>query len=104
MLSRNNICYDLKKSHFRYSRDGITYVFSSRLHLDKFKERIDGNRKTINQSLSNRFNIAVNVDVLADIVLYCKIENRGFLIVARGENVECRSNLLYDGATVTAKS
>lgn len=104
MLSRNNICYDLKKSHFRCTRDGVTYVFSSRLHLDKFKERADDNRESINQSLSNRFNISVNVDVLADAVLYSRIENRGFLIVAGGELIECRSNLIFDGATVTTKS
>lgn len=104
MLSRNNICYDLRKSHFRCTRDGVTYVFSSRLHLNKFKERADAHRETINQSLSNRFNFAVNVNTLADVVLYNKIETRGFLIVAEGEQIECQSKLLLNGVTATMKS
>ena len=101
MISRNGVYYDLKASSFRYTKDGLTYVFSSRLHLKKFKEKLIPHRDTINASLSRRFNLFINVPHIADIVLYRKIETRGFLVIDSVGNELCQNNIKYDCGKVT---
>lgn len=105
MISRNGIYYDLKQSIYRYKLDNITYVFSSLSHLQKFKMRYSDYRQKINESLSNRFNLDINVDRLADIICYIKVESRGFFIINdKGEEISCRKNLLLDGEKVMLKN
>lgn len=102
MLTPDGVCYDLKLSHYRCTHDNVTFVFSSQLHLDKFESRYKEHRKRVNLSLSKRFNFSVDASTLADVVLYRKIESRGFLIECKGERITCRTNLKLDGLTVTA--
>lgn len=101
MLTRNGVCYDFKLSQYRATVDGTTYVFSSQLHLDKFMSKYRDNRETVNRSLSNRFNVHVDVSALADIVLYKKIETRGFLIVTEDKELWQNKSLKYVGGQVT---
>lgn len=102
MISRNGICYDLEKSEYRTEINGITYVFSSQLHLDKFLKRRKENHDIINYSLTRRFNMNVDVKPLADIVLYKKIETRGFLLIVDGDTKICQNkHLKFGGGIVT---
>lgn len=103
MKSRRGICYDLNLSDYRTTVNGITYVFSSQIHLDKFTRKLKENRRTINTSLSKRFNLNIDVSDLADIILYKKVETRGFLIVTdEGINL-CQNNIQYVGVNPTLK-
>lgn len=104
MYSRNGVCYDLPKSAYRLTVNGLTYVFSSQLHLDKFKNKYRENRDIVNYSLSKRFNINVDVSQLADIVLYRKIETRGFLIVNNEGTNLWHENLRFVGGKVTHRN
>ena len=104
VITRNGVCYDLPRSTYRIKVDGLTYVFSSKLHLDKFKAKLKENRDIVNYSLTRRFNVAVNVSQLADVVLYKKIETRGFLIVTNEGNELCQENLKFVGGTATHKN
>lgn len=103
MKSRRGICYDLNISDYRTSINGITYVFSSQIHLDKFTRKLKENRHTINTSLSKRFNLNIDLSTLADLVLYKKVETRGFLIVTdEGINL-CQNNIQFVGENPTLK-
>lgn len=104
MISRNGVVYDLNVSPYRYTVDGLTYVFSSKLHLSKYKKKYRENRDIINYSLTRRFNMPVDVSQLADIVLYRKIETRGFLIVTVEGNELCQNNITYGGGVVITQS
>lgn len=97
MISKNGVFYELKKSCFRVTIDGITFVFSSNLHLQKFLDRLEDNRNTINKSLSNRFNLNIKVHAIADMTLYRKIETRGFYVLDDKGNELCQNNLILDG-------
>lgn len=104
LISRNGVCYDLNVSEYRYTTGNLTFVFSSQLHLDKFKNKVKENQEIINYSLTRRFNIKCDVTELANVVLYRKIETRGFLIVTN-EGVElCQENLIFVGGKVTVKN
>lgn len=101
MITRNGVVYDLTISSYRCTIDGLTFVFSSRLHLDNFKKRLHENRERINTSLSKRFNYNIDVSQLADLVLYRKIENRGFLVLTSEGKELWQNNLKYVGGHVT---
>lgn len=105
VITKNGVCYDFSLSEYRLKVDNLTFVFSSQLHLDKFKQRLKENRNTINRSLTKRFNVHINVNTLADIVLYKKIETRGFLIVTNeGTELWQRNDLTYVGGKVMLKN
>lgn len=101
VITRNGVCYDLSISEYRFTEGELTFVFSSKLHLEKFKKKLRENRDIVNYSLSKRFGFTVNVSYLADVVLYKKIETRGFLIVTNeGKELCQRSNLKFVGGKV----
>lgn len=104
MITRNGVCYDLSISPYRWTNGELTFMFSSKPHLDKFKKKMKENRDIINYSLSKRFNFTVNVSELADVVLYRKIETRGFLIVTREGKELCPNNIRFDGGEVTIQN
>lgn len=103
MKTRNGVCYDLNVSDYKMTVDNLTFVFSSKLHMTNFTKKYKENRDIINYSLSRRFNLPVNVDELADVVLYKKIETRGFLIMTNEGNKLCQKSLKCGGLKVTAK-
>lgn len=104
MITRNGVCYDLQMSPYRYTKNGLTFVFSSQTHLDKFKTKYKENRDIVNYSLTKRFKINVNVSQIADIVLYRKVETRGFLIVTAEGKTLCQKDLTFSGGKVTTQN
>lgn len=96
MMTKNGVCYELNKSPFRYKVEGVEYVFSSLLYVNKFKERLHENRESINNSLSKRFGYDVSANFLCDMVLYKKIEKRGFLVIVNGVDLEWEKEIKID--------
>lgn len=103
MLTRDGVCYDLTKSPYSCVKNGVTFFFSSQKHLEKFQDRLKTNRDTINYSLTKRFGFAVDVSTLADVVLYKKIETRGFLIEAEEVEYQWLKSIKCGGITVTTR-
>ena len=107
-LTRSGVAYDLKLSPHRRKIEYkgnvmLIFVFSSELYKTKFEEKLQENRKKINDSLSKRFGFEITNDVLCDLKLYTSIEKRGFLIESRKEGFECLSSLKLDGKNLTAR-
>lgn len=103
MITRNGIVYDLRLSPYYIKIGDATYYFSSKNHLEKFSEKLYDNRNAIHISLSNRFGIDIVLSLLADIVLYGKVETRGFFIVYKGVPYVCQKDITLNGATLTEK-
>lgn len=104
MMTRNGIVYNLELSPYKATIEGVTYMFSSINHLGKFMEKLDENREILSHSLSKRFNITINLNVLSDIVLYSKVETRGFHIIFEGVPYSCKKDIILSGATLTKKN
>ncbi len=103
--TRNNIYYDLKLSPFIYTTEqGVKFHFSSQLYHDKFKDQYLSYRERVENYLTKTYSIDVETKVFADVVLYSKIEKRGFLIIsARGEEF-CKEKILSNGAMLILKN
>jgi len=100
-MTRNGIEYNLAITPYRFTSNyGFTFCFSSQNHLSKFIEMKREHRTKINVSLTNRFGFGIRLNEIADIVLYKKIENRGFLIqLAGGNEITCLDNITLSGVT-----
>lgn len=104
MMTRNGIVYKLELSPYTFTIDETTFCFSSKNHLEKFAEKLTENRELIGYSLSKRFGFNINIKLLADIVLYSKVETRGFLIIRKGETYLCKKDIILSGGKVTKKN
>ena len=106
-LSRNNIAYDLHISPHRlevpYKNDTICYVFSSNLYKENFYNRLFEHREKIYESLSKRFGVRVENEILADLKLYMTIEKRGFLIITKEGKIEWQNDITLDGGMLTMR-
>ena len=108
MLTKAKICYDLHNTPYTHNMvcgdQKITLHFSSEMYLTKFKQRSEHNRKSIRDSLWNRFGININTDLIADLRLYHQLEKRGYLISVDGEKITCQNNIILDGPKLITKS
>lgn len=108
-LTKDGIAYDLRISPYKYiikydEEDYLEFKFSSRLYLNKFKDKLLVNRSKINESLTKRFGIKTINDKLCDIKLYSTIEKRGFLINFNEMGIECLNNIILDGNNLIMKN
>lgn len=103
-LTANGVCYDLKETPFQYERFGMVYCFSSRTHQEKFAREYRKREEWLSDSLSRRFKIKFDADMLADIQLYQMIEKRGFYVFdMEGDAYECPEDMEYLGHPVKLK-
>ena len=109
-LTRGGVAYDFENTPFNaqviYNHHMCEFKFSNALNVERFLKKQEEHRNFINKSLSNRFNLNIQMDYLSDVVLYKKIEKRGFLIAVYDENGEFARWLekfspIFDGVNVT---
>jgi len=86
MKTRSGIYYDLSESNFLFVVDPFVFVFSSALNKKKFREQINEFIKENNEKMIKRFGIICNTKYLSAMLLYKKIEHRGFYIVWEKDN------------------
>lgn len=109
MLTRAGISYNFDTSPYKFKVEynngrELVFTFSGEYNLNSFKNRFEENRDKINASLSNRFKMDVQCDILCDIKLYTLIEKRGFLIEDKEERYECLNIIKLDGLKLTTKN
>ena len=103
MRTRAGVFYDLRLSTYYTVIGELKYMFSSDIHLTKFLEQLTPHRKEFNERLRIRYKINTEFKVYPDIVLYKKIESRGFLICNHEGVKLCLENLLLIGEKATRK-
>lgn len=108
-LTRNGVANDLSISPYHYlvrysTLDEVVFIFSSELYKNKFIERLEDNRKVINESLSKRFGFDIVNNKLCDLKLYLTIEKRGFLIKDNKGKYECLNTTRLDGHKLIVKN
>lgn len=92
MKSARGIYYDLNESTYIYEftmGDIFKLYFSSEYLMNKFKDKIDDYIKQLNDKMRSIYFVNINSTLLAIIILYSKIEYRGFKVVI--------NNIEYNG-------
>jgi len=95
MATRNNIYHDLAESPFRILLEGVFYHFSSLLHLQKFVSLYPENRRKMTEYLAKLYTVNLSLHRLPDLVLYRKIETRGFFIKLEGSELTCLDSAIF---------
>lgn len=102
-MTRNGVVYDLSKSPYTVEENGIKFYFSSKNHMDKFNENLVDNRITLSYSLHKRFKTWIINNELYDLVLYSKVETRGFLVSIEGVEYVCLKEIVLNGVSKIQK-
>lgn len=105
-MTRNGIVYDLTLSPYilKVEDTNTTFYFSSKNHMEKFRELKEEHRARIKESLSNRFGLSIEENDISDIVLYGKVETRGFHIIFKGSEFTCKKHIKLSGERKIKKS
>ena len=88
-ITKGGVYYDLDESNFEYrycaaNGDVITFVFSSMSHLNKFEEQVNDYIYCFNSMITRKCGIAPHMRGFPAIILYTRIETRGFKIYWHG--------------------
>lgn len=83
-LTRRGIYTNIMESKYSFSISGIEYFFSSKVYMQKFKDRLINNREYYVTKMV-KLGFMGNCCYYADLRLYRKIETRGFKVVRNGE-------------------
>lgn len=85
-----------------YGEKEVIYYFSTSGAMARFEECICSNRDTLCDSLNRRFKIKFYLSpMFCDVMLYKKVESRGFRIVINGRVIEWLKELEYNGQELT---
>lgn len=102
-LTRRGICYNLNISPYTVKVEDYIYYFSSKLHKDKFISRMEKHREECINALHKKWMYNVNLNGLYDLVLYERIETRGFKVTYKGMDI-CRNIVTFGGEIQTPKN
>jgi hypothetical protein len=64
--------------------------------VNNFIAHFESHRKNLSYQLSSRYNLEMKLDIFADILLYAKIEKRGFKIIHLSKGNEVVYNSMND--------
>jgi hypothetical protein len=103
MKTIRGIYHNLEESEYIFSRNHITFYFSSQLYLNKFvriyDSEVDRFNDNGNSMYKDKFNLVL--DDLALIRLYAIIEKRGFYIKVNEEIITCLNDIIFELVTKT---
>lgn len=105
----SKIAYDFTSSPYHYiikydEKTIIKYIFSSNLNVERYKNKLASNRKYHNDSLSNRYKMNINLNLIADLKLYTGVEKRGFLLFLNEDMITCLENVELVGTTIRSRN
>lgn len=107
-ITKYGVAYNFKTSPYveevKYNNYVLNFVFSSQNNRLRFKNKLKDNREYVTNSLTKRFKFNVCLDILSDLSLYSKVENRGFLIHEKEYSFECLEEVTFDGNRLTKKN
>lgn len=99
------IFHNLKESEYTISNSEIVFFFSSKVYRKKYMdEYIENRQRFINRMDKLLDNPPLNMDMLADIALYKRIEKRGFYVWLKGVSISCEELHRYALRKMTEKN
>ena len=97
-LSKYGIAYDLSNTPYVLEALGYLFCFSSPGNMKKFLEGWQKRVDWLNDSLSRRFHLNMQMDEVAVLQWYGMCEGRGFRVMTPdGEWLDCPENTTFRG-------
>lgn len=96
-MTRNGIEYQLEKSPFIFECGNLLFYFSSNNHLNKFINNLEKFICDMRYKFSERYGYYAYFDLLFLLILYSKIETRGFYIKYEGREFTCQNQVTLGG-------
>ena len=78
---------DLNESVYSFSYDKLTFYFSSHFYLEKFKKEYVTFLKEETMKFRIKYKCNVYIDEMLLLLLYKKIEKRGFRVLYNGSSI-----------------
>lgn len=102
-ITRNGIYNNLNISSYFVTLENITYYFSSKQYLIKFINTYKNNRLEMEEQFIKKLKIKLLANQIYDMLLYQKIEKRGFRAVYGGMEL-CPNTIEFVGKIATTKN
>ena len=74
------VYYDLDLSTYKLDYKRLTFIFSSKFYIDKFKKEIDNFVKLEGKKIYSKYKVNLDTNEYLALVLYKRIEKRGFKV------------------------
>ena len=102
-MTKSGVEANLKISPYavqnNYNGKEVIYYFSTANNMDRFQTEADTFFTSVCTSLTNRFRIRFHLPkMFTDVVLYSRIEKRGFHVIFEGVEIKCVNDLKLIGA------
>lgn len=102
-MTKSGVEANLKISPYtvnhNYNGKDVVFFFSTATNMDRFQKECDEFFSTTCTSLTNRFRIRFHLPkMFTDVVLYSRIEKRGFHVLIEGAVTKCVNDLQLIGA------
>lgn len=95
MLTRRGIELNIKESKFTYDIEDMRLFFSSTYNLERFISNINEFIDIETLKLRNKYHLNISFKKILIIVLYKRIEKRGFYIVNTNTGREIKENTMF---------
>lgn len=89
------IYLNIKESDYSYNFKGLTFYFSSKKYLEKFKKTVKTYLENEIYKIKIKYNINISIDLFIIISYYKKIEKRGFRIYDNLNEKEITENVCF---------
>lgn len=98
VLTRHGVCYDLTNSPFYSGWRCFRFYFSSLNHKESFDSKLPVRIPWLNDSLSRRFKMNLDVAPVAVFQLYNQVETRGFFVELTDESYSLGGDTVWRSA------
>jgi hypothetical protein len=95
--SARGVYFDITHSHFKCEVKDMVFYFTSEYNLSRFEDRYEDELKEFKKKVEKIYwnNHSLQFDELALVRLYQRIEKRGFLLIYKGQRIECPENIIF---------
>lgn len=94
-MTKYGVSYDLSEDTLIYAYKGWVFWFSSKRHLDRFREELDKRIERADGSFTRRYHVDVDAGDWAVFQLYMQVETRGFKVSRHGMEYRSPSQICF---------
>ena len=96
-VTRRGVYNDLSLSPYKFKTEKLTLFFSSAVNLKRFRDALDQHLILFAQKCEKYLGVPINDNTLSILMLYHRIEGRGWRVIDNGVNALWLNELALNG-------